>query len=98
MAFHVGQRVVLVGWNSDAVASWQDVGGRYPNVGDVYTVRAVKPWAESAVLLLEEIDNSHTGFDPEPGFRQDYFRPVIKRKAKALTDAKVPETIGFREG
>lgn len=80
MIFHVGQKVVMVGWLQKFVSKWQAAGGVYPNVGDVYTVRAVKPWEDSAVLLLAEIDNSHLGFDPEPGFRQDFFRPAVERK------------------
>lgn len=81
MTFHVGQKVVLVGWAAANVAAWQETGARYPNVGDVYTVRAIAPWKDSAVLLLGEIDNSHLGFAIEPGFRQEFFRPVVERKA-----------------
>ncbi len=78
--FRVGQRVVLVGWESVPVSQWSAIGARYPNVGDVYTIRAIKPWKDTAVLLLEEIDNSHLKYNPEPGFRQTFFRPLMERK------------------
>ena len=83
MTFRVGQRVVLVGWIQEPTAAWIGIGARYPDVGDVYTVRAIEPWKDSAVLLLEEINNSHLGFDLEPGFRQEFFRPVVERKTSA---------------
>jgi len=81
VTFYVGQRVVLVGWAAGAVAKWQATGAKYPNVGDVYTVRAIKPWKDCAVLLLAEIDNSHLGHRLEPGFRQTFFRPVVEPKS-----------------
>lgn len=85
MTFHVGQKVVLVGWIQSGVNSWKTAlpEARYPNVGDVYTVRAIKPWKKTAVLLLEEIDNSHLGFGLEPGFRKEFFRPAVEPKADA---------------
>jgi hypothetical protein len=80
MTFHVGQKVVLVGWVETPVSEWKAIGAFYPNVGDVYTVRAINPWKECAVLLLNEIDNSHLGYKLEPGFRQEFFRPIVERK------------------
>lgn len=80
VTFRVGQKVVLVGWAQDAVSSWRAIGACYPDVGDVYTVRAVKPWKKSAILLLSEIDNSHLRYALEPGFRQEFFRPIVERK------------------
>ena len=90
--FTVGQRVVLVGWVPTYVDRWIAIGARYPNVGDVYTIRAIKPFLDTAVLLLEEIDNSHLPYMPEPGIEQKYFRPVVERKTKAsaTADVKVP--------
>lgn len=87
--FYVGQKVVLVGWNDMPAKEWQAIGAVYPSVGDVYTVRAILPWRDSAVLLLAEIDNSHLGYRPEPGFRQEFFRPVVERK----TDISIFERI-----
>jgi hypothetical protein len=84
MMFHVGQKVVLIGWREAAVNQWKAAyqSVNYPNVGDVYTVRAVKPYKDSAVLLLKELDNSHIDdWGLEPGFRQDFFRPAVEPKA-----------------
>lgn len=81
--FYVGQKVVLVGWRQGGVDSWKSVhpDARYPNVGDVYTIREIAPCADGIVLLLQEIDNSHLGHALEPGFRQEFFRPAVQPKA-----------------
>lgn len=101
MAFQVGQKVVLVGWRQAGVNTWHAAhpDARYPNVGDVYTVRAIKPWEDTAVLLLQEIDNTHLGYKPEPGFRQHFFRPVMERKAGASISkkARIPSGRKIRE-
>lgn len=88
MMFHVGQKVVLVGWKNDYVGAWKAIGARYPNVGDVYTIRDIRPWKDSAVILLEEIDNSHLPYNLEPGIQQDFFRPV--RTTRKSAEAKAP--------
>lgn len=94
--FRVGQKVVLVGWEAGPVSAWQSMGAHYPNVGDVYTVRAIKPWKDSAVLLLTEVDNSHLGYELEPGFRQEFFRPAVEPKAdiSIFTEMLTTEKIG----
>jgi hypothetical protein len=83
MAFRVGQKVVLVGWVQAGFDSWRAAypDARYPNVGDVYTVREIAPWKDSAILLLQEIDNRHLGLDQEPGIRQEFYRPAVEPKA-----------------
>jgi len=86
--FHVGQRVVLVGWRNEHVPAWRAIGAKYPNVGDVYTIRAINPWEDTALILLEEIDNSHLPYKPEPGIEQRHFRPV--RTTSKLAEAKTP--------
>lgn len=80
--FRVGMKVILIGWIQSGVDTWKagHPSAQYPNVGDVYTVRAIRPWKDTAVLLLGEVDNSHLGYMLEPGFRQSFFRPVIERK------------------
>lgn len=82
MTFRIGQKVVLVGWEPVAARQWAASGANFPNVGDVYTVRAIMPWKKSAVLLLAEISNAHLGYKLEPGFRQEFFRPIVERKAE----------------
>lgn len=95
--FRVGQKVVLVGWTNDgAVEEWSALGANYPKVGEVYTVRAIKPWCDSAVLLLEEINNSHLGYNPEPGFRQSFFRPVVSRPTSIAVFEEILRTASTR--
>jgi len=93
MMLRIRQRVVLVGWPYERlIAGWRNIGALYPSVGEVYTIRAIKPWKASPVLLLCEIDNSHLGFPLEPGFRQEFFRPIVERKTNisALKALLVP--------
>lgn len=92
MTFSVGQKVVLVGWVEKYVPAWKALGAVYPNVGDVYTIRAIRSWRDSAVLLLTEIDNSHLPYYPEPGFSQSFFRPIVERKTdiSVFTEMLIP--------
>lgn len=62
------------------MAEWQAFGAIYPNVGEVYTVRAIMPLDGGLVLYLVEIDNSHVALDCEPGFESEFFRPAVERK------------------
>lgn len=88
--FYVGQRVVLVGWKPLHVGEWLGIGAIYPDVGEVYTVRKIMPWRDTAVLLLAEVNNEHIAplcGGLEPGICQEFFRPVIENKTRISVSA-----------
>lgn len=76
--FTVGQKVVRVGGNARP-----NVPAVWPEIGKIYTVRAINVWDYGVLLHLHEIDNSHMVPEYsriEPGFQAQFFRPVIQRK------------------
>lgn len=86
MSFHVGQRVVCIGY---ALAPGQGYGTEIlPVRGLVYTVRGIdlnRPYCRCRVgLRLEEIINVprlYRGYGlDEASFGADHFRPIIERK------------------
>lgn len=93
--FHVGQKVVRIGGNAITT-----VPAIYPEIGQVYTIRAIDNHGSGHVLIrLQEIDNSHMVpqyGSIEPGFQAQFFRPIVTSKTdisifKAmLTPSKQP--------
>src|SRR3990167_9797167 len=74
--FHVGQLVQFIG-TADLVAEYSAryPGHVYTTPGGIYTVRGKCAQHDRTLLLLREIDNSHSDWN-EPGFNSKYFRPV----------------------
>lgn len=92
--FFVGQKVVRVGGNER-----MSVPAKWPEMGKVYTVRAINVWDYGVLIRLTEIDNSHMVPEYsriEPGFQAQFFRPAVERKTDIsiftamLTEQKQP--------
>ena len=83
MALSIGQKVVFI---KDAPAkrkkAWKKVGGKYPTVGQTYTVESVNEWPHRKLTLitLEEINNNAVrdaiGSECVPGFPDWAFKPA----------------------
>lgn len=89
--FHVGQKVVCVdverrpAGNKVPRDKAESVGAKFPEKGNVYTIRELYLSNKGTPgVLLEEIENVYAsfslGFSSEIGFDADRFRPVIERK------------------
>ena len=61
-----------------------------PQIGSVYVIRAVNVWPEGTKLRFVGLDNSHLlddfpGTTVEPGFKADYFRPVVQSNSDSAS-------------
>ena len=78
-SFQVGDKVVRIGG-----AVRRNLPANYPQIGVVYTIRAINVYSDNdVILLLKEIDNSHMVpeyWKIEPGFQACYFRRVTDRE------------------
>ena len=79
--FRIGMKVVCV----DDANPWSLRGETIPRRGEIYTVRAINPWAQPAppCIFLEEIVNAPRDYQRgygELAFLARRFRPLVTRK------------------
>lgn len=79
--FRVGQKVVCVNHRGSAYGHKKTpVAAILPDIGGIYTIRAIITRPLATIVLLEEISNTHLGYAVEPGFNAAAFRPAVERK------------------
>src|SRR3990167_4610543 len=85
MNFHVGQKVVAVGYKKDGSHVPPSIAN-LPQIGNIYTIRAINVWPTITIVRLYEVDNSHLlslhqyAGQIEPGYDARAFRPLVTRK------------------
>lgn len=84
--FRIGQKVVCIYVPPNAIVKYIS-SANAPKVGGIYSIREIKH-INTCILLFAELDNSHLAgvvhphgrfIDGEPGFRAEYFRPLVSR-------------------
>ena len=95
MTFRVGQKVVCID-NSMAPGLQRWHGQTYPEIGPVYTVRAIvlSSSGYECLLLAEIVNPIPDGYRGEGGFEAVRFRPIVERKTdiSIFTDMLMPTT------
>lgn len=89
MTFYVGQKVVRVPVSDEVRKSTSPylkdkATNGTPEIGGVYTIRAINIWPSKTILRFQEFDYSHligVGLvHIEPGWNSLGFRPIVERR------------------